>query len=332
MSNPQLVEVTRGGVVESVHTGAFAVVKADGIVVKQAGRIEQEIYPRSAIKAFQALPMVAAGVVDDLRFTPAELALACSSHGGEPEHVSAAASMLTKGGFVESDLECGAHWPMFERASLELAGAGETPCQLHNNCSGKHAGMLAFARALKTDPLGYIRRDHPVQESIAQTMGRLCEFDVPSAHWAVDGCSVPTWAVPLQNVALGFARFCTNGVLEGDEATAATKILQAVSAHPYMVAGEKRFCTGLMKRVPRVFVKTGAEGVYCGCVPHLGLGVTVKCDDGTTRAAECIMATVLAELDGFSADERDVFRQFATRPVKNRRDMVVGEIRSTGAI
>jgi L-asparaginase II len=327
MDNPVLAEVMRGGLVESRHRGAFVVARADGSVLASTGDIETPVYPRSAIKAFQALPLVASGAADAAGFTEANIALACASHGGEAEHVSCAETMLESMGLAEGDLECGAHWPFWPKASRDLGVAGRTPSALHNNCSGKHVGMLALAQHLGAPSLGYTNRDHPVQQTIAQSMASVCEYDVAQAVWERDGCSVPTWAIPLHNLAQGFARFCTAGALTGAEAGAAQRILASAAAHPYLVQGTRRFCTGMMRRVPRVFVKNGAEGVFCACVPHLGLGIALKCDDGADRAAEAAMAGILECLGGFSDQERDVFKAFGVRPVKNRREFVTGEIR-----
>jgi len=327
MDNPVLVEVTRGSVVESRHRGAFAIVRADGTLAAQAGDVSSPVFPRSAIKAFQALPLIVSGAADATGFTPPELALACASHGGEPEHAARAKAMLDKAGLSEADLECGAHWPMWAKAGLELGRSGEKPTALHNNCSGKHAGMLALVQHLGAPTEGYVDRDHPVQTAVRKAMSDICDYDLDNADWGIDGCSVPTWAVPLQNLAHGFARFCSGATLEAATAQAAKRIISAATGHPYLVAGTKRFCTGLMRRVPRVFVKTGAEGVFCGGVPHLGLGLALKCDDGGTRAAECVMAHLLECLDGFDDGERKVFHEFGYRPVRNRKALHVGDIR-----
>ncbi len=325
MGNPVVVEVTRGSHVESRHRGAFVVCDAGGRVLANAGDAGEPVFPRSAIKVFQALPLVVTGAADAYGFTDAELALACASHGGEPAHVEGARRMLEKVGLNEADLECGAHWPTWPKASQEL---GHTqPNALHNNCSGKHTGMLALARHLGVPTSGYVDHGHEVQARMAEAIGSLCEYDIATAPWGVDGCSVPTWAVPLQHLALGFARCCTAGALADEEGAAARRLLSASAAHPHMVAGTRRFCTGIMKRVPRVYAKTGAEGVYCGCVPHLGLGIALKCGDGGTRAAECMMAHILECLPGFAEAETRTFHAFAHRPVRTRKGVEVGTIR-----
>lgn len=327
MGNPVLVEVTRGGIVESRHRGAFAVVNAEGEVLASAGDIEAAVFPRSAIKVFQALPVLESGAADAYGYSDAELALACASHGGEGEHVAAAASMLEKAGFTGADLECGAHWPTFDAAARELVKAGREPTALHNNCSGKHAGMLALAKYIGAEPRNYVNREHPVQREVAGVIATLCRCDVGSAPCGIDGCSVPTWAIPLASLAAGFARLATPAALSSERAECAARLFACVAAHPFMVAGTGRFCTELMRAVSRAFVKTGAEGVFCGCLPHAGLGIALKCDDGATRASEVMMGAVLSRLTAFTAEEREGLSKFATSPVTNRRGIHVGEVR-----
>jgi len=327
MSNPVLVHVTRGGIVESRHRGAFAVADAGGGLAVALGDIASPIFPRSAIKAFQALAMVELAA-DRFGFTEEEIALACASHGGEPEHVRVARAMLAKLGLDQADLECGAHWPYDAEAQHALAAAGERPGAIHNNCSGKHAGMLALALTLDVDPKGYTDVSHPVQRTIAATLRDLCGIDPDAQPCGTDGCSVPTWAMPLAAWARGFARFASGASLAPERRRAARRIMAAVRNHPFMVAGSERFCTRLMQAVPRAFVKTGAEGVFCGAVPHAGFGLAVKCDDGAGRAAEAIMAALLAHLPVWTPEEEARLRSFATVPVTNRAGLEVGELRA----
>jgi L-asparaginase II len=330
MSNPVLVHVTRGGIVESRHRGSFAVVDQGGGPVVRVGDVTGPVFPRSAIKAFQALPMVEMAA-DRFGFCDAEIALACASHSGEPEHVRLARAMLTKLDLSESDLECGAHWPYDGDAQRALAAAGEQPGPVHNNCSGKHVGMLALALALGVEHKGYTHVSHPVQRTIAATLRDLCGIDPDAQPCGIDGCSVPTWALPLETLAHGFSRFASGAGLDSGRRRAARRIVAAVRAHPFMVAGSERFCTRLMQAVPRAFVKTGAEGVFCGAVAHAGFGLAVKCDDGAGRAAEAIMAALLAHLPVWTPEEHARLRSFATAPVLNRAGLEVGRIRTVDA-
>ena len=325
---PVLAEVTRGDYVESRHHGAYAVVGAAGKLLAHAGDIESPIFPRSAIKAFQALPLLESGAAEQFGFTDEEIALAVSSHNGEPEHVRVARSMLTKAGVKEADYECGSHWPYDLPALRAMIAKGESPADVHNNCSGKHAGMLAAAKGLNAPTKGYSRLDHPLQQAIAKAMGEICDCDVTNAPCGIDGCSVPTWAIALKNLARGFQRFSSGEDLSETRKAACQRIIKAAAAHPFMVAGTGRFCTDLMTAVPRAFVKTGAEGVFCAAIPHAGIGIAIKCEDGAHRASETACAAVLASLDVWNDSEREKLKGFTRQPIKSRRGDMVGEVRS----
>jgi len=327
--NPILVEAYRAEAVESRHRGAYAVAGPAGILIAAAGDIDTPIFPRSAIKAFEALPLVESGAADALALSDEELALVCSSHSGEKAHVRVARAILAKAGLNEGDLECGAHSPQDGAALRRLIKIGEQPGAIHNNCSGKHSGMLALAVKLGDATAGYIGRDHPAQKRVARVLDELCSVDTHALPIGIDGCSVPTWAIPLRNLALGFQRFVSGETLSEGRAAAARRIIAAVRAHPFMVAGSKRFCTRLMEAVPRAFVKTGAEGVFCGAVPHARLGIALKCDDGAHRASEAAMAAVLASLDVWTEDERQRLLSFAEVPLSNWRKFEVGRIQAT---
>lgn len=323
--NPVFVEATRGGIVESQHRGAFAVVNVDGTLVASAGDIEAAVFPRSAIKAFQALPVVESGAADRFGFTPEEIALCCASHGGEARHTETAARMLSKVGVEADQLECGGHWPTHQQTTNCMLASGERFGQIHNNCSGKHAGMLALSAQLGADPAGYTGLDHPVQQTIRETMEVLCEVDLSDAPVGFDGCSVPTWAYPLKNMALGFANLGAGQ----ERREAADRIIAAVREHPFMVAGTGRACTALMEAVPRVFVKIGAEGVYCACVPHAGLGIALKCESGSSDAAEIAIAGVLAALPCWTPEEQQALSGMTAKPLHNRREIEVGALRQS---
>ncbi|NJM29765.1 MAG: asparaginase [Rhizobiales bacterium] len=320
--NPIIAEVTRGGIVESRHAGAFAVADANGEIVMAAGDIGRPVYPRSAIKALQCLAVIESGAADRFGFTPEEIALCCASHGGEADHVRVARAMLARVGVAEDAYECGAHWPGDHAAHDAAVRAMDKPLAVFNNCSGKHAGMLALARQLGLNERNYTSRDHPVQRAIASAIGSLCEEDLGAAPCGIDGCSVPTWALPLRSLARGFAK------LAAPDHAAGQRIFAAARAHPFMIAGTNRFDTVLMTKVPRAFVKTGAEGVYCGAVTHAGLGFALKCDDGATRAAEVAIASLLASLECWTAAERASLRELSHSHLHNWREIEVGEVRA----
>lgn len=289
------VEVHRGPLVESRHAGRVAVARDDGSMVFVWGDAATPVYPRSAIKALQALPLVESGAADAYGFDDAALALACASHNGAAEHVAVADRMLACAGVGPDDLGCGAHWPYEQSSLIALARSGGTPSALHNNCSGKHAGFLALARRRGHPLAGYVTADHPVQVEVRGAVEAMTGAALGTDVCGTDGCSIPTYAIPLDRLALAFARFGTGRGLPAQRAEAARRLRVAVAAHPDMVAGEGRFCTRVMRHLgARAFVKTGAEGVFCASLPDLGLGIALKCDDGAMRAAEVMVAAVIA--------------------------------------
>jgi L-asparaginase II len=329
MANPVLVEVTRGPLVESRHRGAVAVSDAEGRTVFALGDVTAPVFPRSAVKALQALPLIEQGAADRFGLNDEELALACASHSGEAAHVAGVERMLTKAGLDPSDLRCGAHWPIAQAAAAAVARSGG-PSPLHNNCSGKHAGFLCVARALGADPADYWRPEHPVQRLVRAVLEDFTGASLGETCCAIDGCSVPTWAMPLHNLAHGFATFGAGRGMSAERARAAARLRHACAKAPWFVAGTGRFCTDIMQLFgERVFVKTGAEGVYCAALPHQGLGIAVKCDDGASRAAQAIMAAVIARFLPLTASERVAFLRFVEPTLRNWNGFEVGQIRIT---
>ena len=300
MSNPVVVEAWRGDRVESAHRGAGAVVDASGAVLTAFGDVERPVYPRSAVKALQALPLIESGAADQLGLGAPEIALACASHSGEETHVATAKAMLGRADRDERALECGAHWPAGEQASRALARAGAVPSALHNNCSGKHAGFICLACAQGLDLKGYVAPDHPVQREVASAIANVTQARLDGDMRAIDGCSIPAYAIPLKALAHGFARFATGQGLEPARARAAARIRAAVAANPAMVGGLGRFDTEVMTILGAgAFTKSGAEGVFCAALPELGLGLAVKADDGAGRAAQAVIAALLDRFGGF---------------------------------
>jgi L-asparaginase II len=333
MANPIVVEVTRGALVESRHRGAGAVVDPAGALVFSFGDVERPVYPRSAVKAFQGLPLVESGAADKLGLSEEEIALACASHSGEPAHVVGAQAMLAKAGADLSALACGAHWPIGEKAARALARSGAAPSALHNNCSGKHAGFVCLACANGWDVRGYETASHPVQRAAHAAIEDMTGAALGADVCGLDGCSIPTYAVPLRALALGFARFATGEGLTPTRARAAERIRAAVAAHPIMVGGEGRFDTDVMTLLgARAFTKTGAEGVFCAALPDLGLGLAVKADDGATRAAQIMIAALIAKLLPLSDAERARFETFLSPTLRNWNGLEVGRMRAAGAI
>ena len=339
-SNPILVNALRGGIVESAHRGALAIVDADGAVHTQLGDIARPIFPRSACKVLQALPLVASGAADRWQLNDEELALACASHGGEPRHVATAAAMLAKAGVDRAALECGAHWPYHDGSIKALAAAGQEPTALNNNCSGKHAGFVCLGCFMAEDKdrraflRGYVKPDHPVMREVSAALQTTTGYDLSNTAMGTDGCSIPTYAIPLRHLAHAFARVATGVGLSAGHQLAAQRLRAAVAAAPYMVAGSGRFDTRLMERLgARVFCKVGAEGVHCAAIPELGLGVAIKMDDGnTSRACEVVMAAVVERLLPLNDADAVFVRGFSDLPMKNWNGIEVGQLRADAAL
>lgn len=331
-ANPILVEVLRGAHVESLHRGAVAVFDGDGKPVWEIGDTARRVFPRSAVKAIQALPFVESGAADAYGFGERELALACASHSGELVHTELAATMLARAGLDASALECGAHWPTRQEATVALARAGGSPSALHNNCSGKHSGFLCTCAHAGIDHVGYVKAGHALQEMVRGALEDVTEAAHGEENRGIDGCSIPTYAVPLRDLARGFARMATGNGLGPLRAKAASRLMSACMAHPLLVSGTGRADEALMVAAPgRIFAKIGAEGVYCATLPELGLGIALKCDDGAARAAETMIAAVLAKL--LSADEAVAGRlaALASPVLKNWNGIEVASLRPTAA-
>ena len=338
--NPTLVDVLRGGIVESAHRGALAIMDAGGAVHTALGDTLRPIFPRSAIKVLQALPLVESGAADQFGLSDEELALACASHGGEPLHTQTAAAMLAKAGLDVDALECGAHWPYEDTATKNLARSGQAPSALHNNCSGKHSGFICLGCGLAGHAdrrgflRGYVRPGHAVMREVTAAIQATTGYDLGATAVGTDGCSIPTYAVPLRHLAHAFARVATGVGLREGHARAARRLRQAVARAPFMVAGTGRFDTRVMQLLgERVFCKVGAEGVYCAALPDLGLGVAIKLDDGNNaRACEVVMAAVILALVQLDDAERETVQRLATPTLKNWNGIEVGQLRPSAGL
>ncbi len=328
MSNPVLVEVTRGSALESRHRGAISVVDGDGTVVLELGDTALPVFPRSAVKAIQALPLIESGAADAYGFENAHLSLACSSHSGEDEHIATARQMLKNAGRTENDLECGGHWSTHEQVLIHQARTfAEPPGAVCNNCSGKHSGFICTAVHMGLDPKNYIKPEHPVMQQVKAALEDLTGAAHKEELRGTDGCSIPTYAVPLRNLAHGFARMASGNNLGVERAKAAQRLLQACMQSPFHMAGSNRFCTRLMELGNgRLFAKTGAEGVYCGAIPELGLGIALKCDDGGTRAAEVMMAATIQHLLPSDDPLQPAVSAMANTVLTNRNEIEVGTL------
>ena len=318
-----VAELWRGGVLEGVHLGHAVICDAKGIVAAW-GNPAAVIFPRSSCKMIQALPLIETGAAAAQGLSEAHLALACASHQGAALHVEMAGRWLADLGLSEADLRCGAHEPADRDERDRLIRAYEAPCQLHNNCSGKHSGFLTVVQHLKAGP-EYVEIDHPLQVAIHAATEEVTGESV--AGWGVDGCSAPNFAMSLGGLARGMAKFAA--AREGQRArqSAMARLARAMGAHPELVAGEGRACTELMRAMGgKVAIKTGAEGVFVAILPEKGLGIALKTVDGNSRAAEAAIAHLLVRAGVLEAGHPATVKRLA--PVqRNWRGIETGAIR-----
>ncbi len=323
---PVAVEVVRGGRVESRHRASLAVVRGERPVLT-VGEVTRPVYPRSAIKPIQALPFVADGAADAFGLGAGEIALACASHAGEPCHTERLARWLARLGLDVRDLACGIHPPLAAEVAADLARRGRAPTPLHHNCSGKHLAMLTTARHLGLPVAGYHRPDHPVQERIRELLTRLAG-EPPAEPPALDGCSVPTWAMPLVALARAARSFARGLGLTPAEAAAARRILAACRAHPVLLSGRGRPDARIDGVLADGLVKIGAEGVYLGYFPAADLGLALKVEDGGCgRAAPVALLAVLERLGLLDAEGSARLADLRVVPLVNHAGRTVGEIR-----
>jgi L-asparaginase II len=326
------VTVLRGGTAESEHHVEGAVVDARGEVRAATARPDRITFFRSSSKPFQALPLVERGHADALGLSERLIALTCASHNGEPMHVEGARAILAACGRTEADLECGFHYPRHEPTAEWLRAQPESArTAIYNNCSGKHAGMVALAVREGWPVAGYTAFDHPVQRAGIAAIAEVCGVDAARLPLGVDGCSAANPALPVLAMARGFARLAAaRADASGPDAArerALARIRAAMAAHPDMVAGTERFDTALMRvTAGRLVTKTGAEAVQCVAVPALGLGLALKVVDGTRRAVAPAVVGWLVALGLLSADEAAALAEYEHEPITNARARVVGSV------
>lgn len=280
MQNPILVEVYRADVLESFHRGTVCVVDENNRVIFSKGDVNQICYPRSAMKFIQVLPLIALGGIEKFGFTLEEIAVMCGSHNAEQEHLRVVESILKKTGLSKNELFCGPQYPSSKRDAEQLIKDNKKPEHIHNNCSGKHAGMLALCRLTDAPVEDYINPNHAIQQLILEYVEKLYEYPREKMTTALDGCSAPIYAMPVINQAIAFKNLVHNNY-EPKLAQACKTVIEAVSKYPFMVAGSKRYCTDLMQiTAPQIIGKTGAEGIFCISLPQHKTGVCIKIDDG----------------------------------------------------
>ncbi|MEO1104036.1 MAG: asparaginase [Pseudomonadota bacterium] len=325
MSAPLTVIDTRGTRLENRHVVHAAVADPAGHIVAAHGEADRLIYPRSAIKALQAIPGIESGAADAAGATPPQLALAASSHSGEPDHAREAAAMLAAIGLDHTALQCGILPPRRAEDREAMRRAGHTATALNHPCSGKHAMMLILARHLGARPETYTDPNNRVQEEIAAALTAHTGAAHRAAGAGIDNCSVPTWALPLAALATGFARLASARASPG-RANAMQRVLEACISHPYMVAGTGRACTRLMEALaPRVFAKSGADGVYVAALPAQGLGIALKVEAGNKTASEVAITHLIARHLGVDEAERAALAPLACQPRHSVRGAVVGQ-------
>ncbi len=331
--NPVLVETVRGNWVESTHRGSVAVCNARGELKHALGDPAHPVMPRSAVKAMQALALFRSGAVDKFGLDDEAIAMACASHLGETRHIDVVGRTLEKLGLSIDDLECGAHPPSSAAARKALADTGKAPTAIFNNCSGKHAGMLADALALGVPTKDYVTREHPVQKLVRASIEEVIGLPLTTEACGTDGCSIPTWAAPLTGFATGFARMATGEGLADDFAAASKRIFAAIADNPLLIRGTDSLDSTLTDVFGgRLIIKIGAEGVYCGALVDKGLGFALKIDDGNSAAAECAVANLLLAIAEPNAKERTALEKWATVTNTNWRGIETGMLRGAPGV
>ncbi|MBV9270091.1 MAG: asparaginase [Candidatus Eremiobacteraeota bacterium] len=324
-----VVEVLRGPLVESVHEVAACAVDGDGKVLFSLGTIDVPVYLRSTAKPFIAATAVQHGVVERFGLDAREIAVMAASHSGEPFHVDAVRSILKKIGLKESALKCGPHAPYNAEAAKDLQRRGMQPGAVHNNCSGKHAGILALCKVLGADPETYLEASNPAEQEILTFCARLSDESVDSLPIGVDGCGIPVYATPLRNAALSFARLATLRGIDERDARALGVVRSAMMAYPEYVSGTKEFDAELMRSdSDNIVCKGGAEGVHGSAVIDRGIGLVTKVVDGTSRARGPAVVESLFQLGVLSERQRTNLAEFAHPIVYNRSGRTVGSIRA----
>ncbi len=325
----ELVEVWRGGMIESLHHGHAVVCDVDGKIIESWGDPGAVIYPRSACKMIQALPLVESGAADAAGLGEAELALACASHQGAAIHTDRVGAWLGKLGLQDSDYRCGPEEPRERDARDAMIRAYDEPCRMHNNCSGKHTGFLTLTKHLGAGP-EYTDIDHPVQVLVREAYEDVTGEVSPG--YGIDGCSAPNFAVSLKGLARAMAFFATADDRDDPRSKAAVRLRRAMAAYPELVAGEGRACTELMRAMAgRASIKTGAEGVFVAILPEKGLGIAVKCEDGTQRAAESVIAALLIKYGVLERDHPTAVKRLDPT-LRNWAGLAVGEVKPVAGI
>ncbi|MFK7834771.1 MAG: asparaginase [Sulfitobacter sp.] len=318
------VEIWRGPFLESVHSGHAVICDASGEIVQAWGDPARVVLPRSSSKMIQALPLITSGAADAHGLTPAHLALSCASHQGAAIHTDPVGAWLESLALTDDAYRCGPQEPADKDAREGLILAHETPCQVHNNCSGKHTGFLTLTKHLGAGP-EYVNPDHPVQRACLEAFERVTGETSPG--FGIDGCSAPNYACTLHDMARAMAHFAA-----APEGSAEARLHEAMRLHPELVAGETRACTELMRAMDgKVALKTGAEGFFIAILPEQKLGIALKTACGTTRAAECAIAALLVRLGVLEANHPATLKRM-NAPIRNWRGIETGTLKPTAGL
>lgn len=321
------IEVTRGPLVECNHTVHIAVMNSQGESIGYYGNPNRVTYARSSVKPIQAIQVLESGAVEEYGINEREISFMCSSHSGEPYHVECTRAILNKANIDIGKLNCGTHVPGNSQIFKELIESGVELSQEHNNCSGKHSGMLISAKRLNEDLDTYLDINHPVQQRILEDIAYICDYSKEDIIMGIDGCGAPVHAMPLDRFAYGFARMSDSQNL-GGKGKYVEKITSSMMKYPQMVAGRDRFCTALMQVCgDRIFGKAGAQGVYLVGDKKNKIGIAVKVEDGSAQATACATLEVLRQLELISAEELAKLGKFAKPTLLNARKDIIGEMR-----
>lgn len=327
--NPVLVEVWRGKVLESFHRGLVCVVDADGNIVFSIGNPQQVIYPRSSLKPFQVLPLLALGGIEKFGFTLEEIAIMCGSHNGEAKHLQVVQSILDKIGATGEHFNCGAHYPWLQPDVKELYIKGLAPKQIHNNCSGKHAGFLALCKLIDAPLEDYLNPEHPAQKLVKTAIANMCQFPEDQLILGVDGCSAPVYAMPAYNMAIGYKNLAVPAKLNAAMQQACATVIKAMANHAFMVAGNERYDTDMMNALGNeVIGKVGAEGVFGLTFYNTKkYGVAIKIDDGKMQPQYAVAQYITQQSKLFSNNALQPLAKYLQADILNHAQRVTGHFK-----
>jgi L-asparaginase II len=325
-----LAKVYRGSLVESMHHGSVVVVNHQGQLVAHTGNPDFKTFARSTVKLIQALPVIESGAADTFQFSEEDLALVCASHNAEVQHTDRASSILQKAGVSEDKLQCGPHYPYHAGTTEEMRERGEKPRSIHNNCSGKHSGMLALAQHLNAPFDTYTELAHPVQQLNLKTLSELSDVPADQIDIGIDGCSVPVFGLSLLGLAKAFARVGNPSGLSEARQKSTRRVLDAIRKHPFYIAGSDRFDTSLIQTTQgRLIGKAGAEAIFAVVIPEKGWGLVAKIADGNNRSLYAVVVETLNQLGLLSESELEALKAFHRPIVKNWKGQEVGHIETT---